>query len=128
MNPMPFARPLVAFGLLVALTALSACSDDGGGGPTAPPNPNAFNSGTMGTGKSFSHTFPNAGSIGYHCDFHPLMVGTITVATGEADSAVVAMVNSTATGFSPANLSIRPGGVVRWVNQDAGVNHTATSN
>jgi len=128
MKSMPFARPLVALGLLVALAALPACSDGGGGGPTAPPNPNAFNSGTMVPGESFSHAFPNAGSIGYRCDFHPAMVGTVTVATGQADSVLVAIVNSTSTGFAPASFSIRPGGVVRWVNQHTGVNHTATSN
>ena len=128
MKSIPFARPFVALGLLVALAALSACSNDGGGGPTAPPNPNAFNSGTMVPGESFSHTFPNAGSVGYRCDFHPVMVGTITVATGQPDSAVVSIVNSTATGFSPATRSIRPGGVIRWVNNHMGVNHTATSN
>jgi plastocyanin len=38
-----------------------------------------FNSGNIGSGGSFTHTFTTAGSYPYHCTIHPTMVGTITV-------------------------------------------------
>jgi plastocyanin len=40
---------------------------------------NAFNSGSLGSGKSFSFTFTTAGSYPYYCSIHPTMMGTVTV-------------------------------------------------
>jgi plastocyanin len=38
-----------------------------------------FDSGMMGKGQSFSHTFDKAGEYTYHCEPHPNMVGTVVV-------------------------------------------------
>lgn len=38
-----------------------------------------FNSGTVNPGKSFTFTFPTAGSYSYYCSIHPSMLGTVKV-------------------------------------------------
>ena len=38
-----------------------------------------FDSGSIAPGKTFSYTFNNGGSFGYHCSIHPMMSGTINV-------------------------------------------------
>jgi plastocyanin len=40
---------------------------------------NAFDSGNMDKGKTFSFTFNTAGTFAYHCTYHPNMHGTVTV-------------------------------------------------
>jgi plastocyanin len=40
---------------------------------------NAFNSGTVASGATFSFTFATAGSYSYHCAIHPSMVASVTV-------------------------------------------------
>lgn len=40
---------------------------------------NSFNSGDMPNGASFSHTFEQSGAFEYYCQYHPYMVGKITV-------------------------------------------------
>lgn len=39
----------------------------------------AFDSGSLATGDSFEHTFDEAGTFAYVCNFHPSMTGTIEV-------------------------------------------------
>lgn len=39
----------------------------------------AFDSGVLGDGQSYSHTFATPGTYAYRCDAHPSMVGTIVV-------------------------------------------------
>jgi len=39
----------------------------------------SFDSGTLGAGKSWRHTFTKAGEFSYTCTFHPLMKGVVTV-------------------------------------------------
>lgn len=39
----------------------------------------AFDSGTLATGQSFSYTFDKAGTFDFHCSIHPTMTGTINV-------------------------------------------------
>jgi plastocyanin len=46
---------------------------------TATANSRIFDSGSMGPGDRFSHTFAAAGSFPYLCLVHPNMVGTINV-------------------------------------------------
>jgi len=41
-----------------------------------------FDSGNLGSGKSFSYTFNQAGSYPFHCGIHSSMKGTITVQAG----------------------------------------------
>jgi plastocyanin len=40
----------------------------------------SFNSGNIGSGRSFSHTFTTAGTIAYYCKYHPRMKGVVVVA------------------------------------------------
>jgi plastocyanin len=39
----------------------------------------SFDSGRLGPGQSYTHTFKSAGKKPYHCEIHPDMKGTITV-------------------------------------------------
>jgi plastocyanin len=48
-------------------------------GHTVTSNDNLFNSGTLGSGKSFTFTFAKAGSFGYYCAIHPTMTASVTV-------------------------------------------------
>jgi plastocyanin len=48
-------------------------------GHTVTSNDNLFNSGTLGTGKSFTFTFAKAGSFGYYCSIHTTMTASVTV-------------------------------------------------
>lgn len=48
---------------------------------TSTSGPVSFNSGTLHPGDTFSFTFNTAGSYTYRCNFHPSMVGSITVAS-----------------------------------------------
>jgi len=49
-----------------------------------------WNSPTLLTGGSFSHTFDRPGTFTYTCRIHPSMIGTITVTTGEVALSVPA--------------------------------------
>src|SRR5450759_2913612 len=40
---------------------------------------NAFDSGSLSTGSTFSFTFATAGTYSYYCKVHPSMVATVTV-------------------------------------------------
>ena len=125
---------LVAAAAAVIMTgaALAGCNGYsapttpyGGGNTTGSGGGNAaFDSGELRAPATFVHQFTAAGVVGYHCRFHSSMgmVGTVTVVSGAADSAVV-----TASGirFTPAGVSIRPGGSVRWNVADD--RHTITS-
>ena len=42
-------------------------------------NDQRFDSGAIAPGKSFEWTADSAGTIAYHCIFHPSMAGTLTV-------------------------------------------------
>ena len=42
-------------------------------------NARSFDSGTLGPGRRFSHTFKRAGKKAYHCEIHPSMKGSVTV-------------------------------------------------
>ena len=130
MKPARLARPAVVL-ILLGLASITGCSNGGGGGGgggVMNPTGDSFDSGDMVQGRSFKFTFPTAGSIGYHCNHHPSMTGTVSVAAGQADSVLVSIVGTSALpGFSPSTAMIKPGGYVRWVNVD-GALHTATSN
>jgi plastocyanin len=115
---------------VVAGSALSGCngynpptSPSGGGGGGG--GGTAFDSGTLNPPATYVRTFPTAGMVGYHCRFHVSMgmTGTVTVADGAADSAVVTAAGMT---FTPASVSIKPGGYVHWKLTDGP--HTVTSN
>jgi len=42
-----------------------------------------WDSGTLGNGAQYSHTFTSPGSYPYHCDFHPTMTATVIVSAPE---------------------------------------------
>jgi plastocyanin len=42
-------------------------------------NATSFDSGILGPGQRFSHTFKRAGKKAYHCEIHPSMKGSVTV-------------------------------------------------
>jgi plastocyanin len=42
-------------------------------------NGRSFDSGRLGPGKSYTHTFKSVGKKPYHCEIHPHMKGRITV-------------------------------------------------
>src|SRR5215203_2292021 len=42
-------------------------------------NGRSFDSGRLGKGQRYSHTFKSAGKKSYHCEIHPDMKGRITV-------------------------------------------------
>ena len=46
---------------------------------TVTSNSNAFDSGTVSSGATFSFTFATAGTYAYHCTIHPSMVASVTV-------------------------------------------------
>jgi plastocyanin len=49
-------------------------------------SPGIFDSGTIGGGGIFRHTFSADATIPYHCDIHPNMTGTVRVGTGSPPS------------------------------------------
>jgi plastocyanin len=114
--------------LSVALVAL-ACgsggggygSNPGGGGTTT----KVLNSGNIAPGASFSHTFTKAGSFAYHCNYHSVMKGTVTVSAAATDSLVQVNIVSSSTPFPGA--TVKTGGKVTWKN-NTGMTHTVTSN
>lgn len=83
-----------------------------------------LNSGNIPNGGIYQHTFANAGTYNYHCAIHGLaMAGTVVVAGGQPASASVNIGNNF---YSPASVSVAPGGTVTWTNN--GSTHTVTSN
>ncbi|MCC7366181.1 MAG: CHRD domain-containing protein [Dehalococcoidia bacterium] len=61
-----------------------------------------FDSGTLSAGASFAHTFTAAGTFNYHCDFHPSMVGVVTVLSGTVTATATSTATATATGTATA--------------------------
>ena len=126
-------RAIILLGALptIALVVIIGCGgggsgptypDGGGGGPT-------FDLRFPSTGTSRSFTFPTAGTWGYHCSAHQSsgMTGTVVVDAGSLnDSALVTVGPGTSRTYSPASVTIKPGGTVRWVNGGSMTNHTAT--
>ena len=120
---------------LLALGILAACSKSTspGGGTTGPGAGPSFDFTFPATGASSSFTFPTAGTYGYRCVVHAGsgMTGTVIVsASGTLDSAVVLVgrdvSNAPALAFDPSTVTIKTGGMVRWVNPGTATNHTVT--
>ena len=118
------AAAVVAFAVMVSGCGGSSSSNNTVTNPPTEP----FDSGTLTSGGSFRHDFATAGSFGYRCRFHAIMTGTVTVATGGADSAVISIVSSTVPFPAPSvgSLPIKPTGYVRWINNNGGTAHTVT--
>jgi plastocyanin len=118
-------RFLLAPLVLVLALFVGACGDDDDGNPVIPPTTLELNSGTLGNGATYPHTFATAGTFPYHCSFHGGMNGSITV---DPASAVTTLgISITDNAFTPANTTVKTGAVVTWTNNGAS-NHTVTSN
>jgi len=119
---LPIAAACVA--VAIAGSALPGCSSSDSPTTPTPGTGTGFNSGNITAPGDYVRTFAAADTIGYHCNIHVSMgmVGTVRVANGGADSAVV-----TASGiaFSPSTVTIKPGGYVHW--KITGGTHTVTS-
>ena len=112
--------------LILAAAALgfaAGCGNDSSAPPTRPGPPGTsaiISSGSIAPGGgSFTFTFPDTGTTGYHCGLHPSTMrgNSVTVtSTSPNDSMVVQIVSLSAPGYSPSATTIKPGGYVRWVN------------
>ncbi len=128
---------LAAAAAIVVVAFIASCGGSkSADGVTAPVNgPKELNSGSIAPGGAFAHKFVNAGTYGYHCSFHASMSGLKVIVDASAPAAdtvaAVSIIGTSAPpGFSPASLTIRPGGVVTWTNNDTGIYgmaHTVTS-
>jgi plastocyanin len=122
-------RRIAARSLAILLLAAGACGGDDA--TTNPPSGGKeLDSGNVANGGVYQHTFANAGFYSYHCALHACMThGTVTVTSGQQDSALVNIVAGSGGcpqgAYSPLNVSINPGGFVRWTNQST--THTVTS-
>jgi plastocyanin len=135
MSPSRSILVLAAMFLVAASLVFLGCSKNKnptspyGGGPSGNPGGGGgaplFDSSTLSAGANFVHTFPAAGTFGYHCNFHVSMgmTGTVTVVDGVVDSAVVV---ASGTSFTPSSVSVKPGGYIRWHLTDGP--HTVTAN
>jgi len=81
-----------------------------------------WDTGTLTTGQSASVVFNTAGVFPYHCAFHPMMMGTITVNALVYDT----LIEINDFYFNPAVIQIAPGQTIRWINL-GGVDHTTTA-
>jgi plastocyanin len=121
----------LAFGLVVAALA-GSCSKDNGTAPNMTVTGPNFSFTFTTAGQSHEFTFPDAGSFGYQCLTHgSSMSGTVNVVAGAADAATVFVGGNNAgtvgNFFSPASVTIKPGGKVTWtLSTSALTNHTAT--
>jgi plastocyanin len=122
---------LLTLGIVAACSKSTSPSDGTNGTGSGP----SFNFTFPATGTSSSFTFPNEGTFGYHCMVHGSsgMTGTVIVsasASGTLDSAVVQVgrnaSNAPALAFNPSTVTVKPGGIVRWVNPGTATNHTVT--
>ncbi len=72
-----------------------------------------FNSGVLGAGATFTHTFPTPGTYPYFCGPHCAMGMTGTIAVN-ARNTVIQVAPSGSMTFSPDTLTIRVGQTVTW--------------
>ena len=49
------------------------------GNPASNVPENGFDSGILGMGEQYQHSFTKAGTVDYHCTLHPTMIGSIIV-------------------------------------------------
>lgn len=120
--------------LSLALVVVLGC----GGGSSSSTNPGTGGGGSgptfdlrfTATGVSQRFDFADAGTWGYQCTPHGQtqgMTGTVVVsASASDDSAVVQVGPANTFTFSPASVTIKTGGYVRWVNASSMTNHTVT--
>lgn len=127
-SSIPNHRRLALLTLVASL--LLGCGSDGGSGPTTPPPPPGLTLAFTfpATGTSRQHTFTAAGVFDYRCGPHggSGMTGRVTVDAASSNDSMVVSVGSGGLLFSPASVTIKVGGYVRWVNVSGLTNHTVT--
>ena len=130
MSPRRIARVSAIALFSIGIAVVAGCSKKsdpvvtGGGGAGNTP----FDSGVLSGGAMFQRTFPNVGTVGYHCALHRLagMTGTITISASDTTSlANVTVAPGGSRTFSPGAVTIKPGGTVHWIWGSSG--HTVTS-
>jgi plastocyanin len=84
-----------------------------------------FDSGHLAKDQSFSHTFDADGAVAYHCEIHPFMTGTVTVAAGGATAGTTHNIEITTMSF-PADTPVAAGDTVTWTNRMNAI-HTVTA-
>lgn len=128
-------RALLALAVLSSTASFLLAGCGGGGGGSGPTNPGGgtpdpvFDLRFPATGASRTFTFTKDGTWNYVCTPHAGsgMEGTVVVSAGAAqDSALVTVGPSNTLTFSPASVTIKTGGTVRWVNASNMTNHTVT--
>ena len=111
-----------AFGLGCSKGSDKVMNPGPGGNPS-------FDSGIQSVGFTKDVVFPVVGTVNYYCTPHGVsqgMVGSVTIIAGDPDSLLnVSVAPGGSFTFSPANVSIRPGGTVHWVWASSG--HSVTS-
>lgn len=117
--------PLVMLSMVAMIALVASCSDN----PTAPGGGNGggleLNSGNIGNGGTYAHTFASAGTYNYRCTLHGGMTGSVIVG-GAGSPPMTAGVTITDNAFNPTPVSVATGGTVTWTNN--GSTHTVTSN
>ena len=83
-----------------------------------------FDSGLLGPGETFSHTFTEAGEYPYFCMLHPWMAGSVVVQGPPAVQVAESMIAE--SGYDPVAVTVDAGGEVVWLNDDL-LLHTVTS-
>jgi len=125
-GPLPLALAALT---LVALAQGCSKSDNN---PAAPPPPTGptFNFTFTSTNESHEFVFTDVGSWGYHCSAHSVccgMNGTVIVDPAQTSTLANVSVGSGGNVFSPASVTIKPGGKVVWTLATGGLlNHTVT--
>ena len=132
------SRRMLGVGIVVAAALVAgsfalSCSSNKNSNPTSPGGGGGLelNSGNIGGGGVFPHTFNTAGTFNYHCTIHGLgMAGAVTVVASGAPTAVSMDIfnNGYTVHGSPGtpNGTVMVGGTVTWTN--TGTTHTVTSN
>lgn len=78
----------------------------------------AFDSGTLNSGDVFVHTFTDAGTYDYVCQFHP-MLGKVRVNPAPSGDVNVAIVDVPTPRFFPDDVTIGVGDTVTWTHAGA---------
>ncbi len=123
---MSIQRPVLASTALLLLAgSLLGCASEKSSPAPGTGAPLELNSGDIAASASYAHRFFTAGDFPYHCRYHGVMTGTVTVNDAAPDSVATVTIVSSSSPFPAA--SVRPGGRVTWVN-NTGMTHTVTSN
>jgi len=115
----------IAIATLVTIYACGSSSKTtapppGGGGPE-------LSSGSIAPAGTFPHTFMTAGTFPYHCTIHSNMTGnSVTVDASSANTSASISIVGGVPGYSPSAVTVKPGSIVTWTNND-GSAHTVTS-